>query len=127
MYQRFCRFRTLKTRAKLLKNLRRRGKFNWDFESRPFFTPQLVRWASHWDGKHRQRWYLEEEKKAANAAEEAEAKKVGPVEEEGFELSAREKEWKEKMEIMRKRIEKDPYEAIFGQVPYSTDNSPSSH
>ena len=35
--------------------------------------------------------------------------------EEGYELSKREKEWKEQMEAMRKRIEQDPYEAIFGK------------
>ena len=35
--------------------------------------------------------------------------------EDGMELSQREKIWKEQMEKMRKRIESDPYEAIFGK------------
>ena len=36
-------------------------------------------------------------------------------EDEGFELSHREKVWKEQMEAVRRRIESDPYEAIFGK------------
>ncbi|KAK3115119.1 hypothetical protein LTR53_005850 [Teratosphaeriaceae sp. CCFEE 6253] len=48
LYARFTRFRTLQTRAKLLEKLKRRGKFEWDLDQRPFFTPkQGLRAASH--------------------------------------------------------------------------------
>ena len=113
IYHRFSRVRTLKTRAKLLKNLRRRGKFEWDVDSKPFFTPEHVRFASHWDAKGRRQWYLNDDPDGKKDAVEKDGGEEW--EGEGHELSKREKVWKEQMEAMRKRIEQDPYEAIFGK------------
>lgn len=112
IYQRYARIHTLKTRAKLLQKLRRRGSFQWDVDSKPFFTPRHLRWASHWKGRQ---WYTSDDPKQKvkdEAAVEGEGKRL---EEDGYELSKREKEWKEQMEAMRKRIAQDPYEAIFGK------------
>lgn len=116
LYHRFHRIRTLKTRAKLLSKLRRRAKFDWDSNAATFFTPKHVRWASRWDGCSSRRKDLSDdlednlrEKKPAGREE------VEAGEERGYELSRREKVWKEQMERMRKRIESDPYEAIFGK------------
>lgn len=107
MFHRFARYRTLKTRAKLLDKLRRRGRWDWDANQQPFFNPKHVRLASH---INRPRWRPNEDKdgKAKETQEEA-------LDEDGFELSRREKEWKDQMEAMRKRIEQDPYEAVFGK------------
>lgn len=104
MYHRFTRYRTLRTRAKLLDKLRRRGRWDWDATQRPFFTPKHVRLAHH-IGRPRWRDYPDSEQQPGQEA----------VEEDGFELSQREKEWKDQMEAMRKRIEIDPYEAVFGK------------
>ncbi|KAK0290450.1 hypothetical protein LTR91_012130 [Friedmanniomyces endolithicus] len=117
-YQRFTRFRTMKTRAKLLEKLKRRGRFEWDLNQRPFFTPKHIRCASHFNsgrgGGGGPRWtpYSQE-----NDPEQDPARKQSNAKalEEGYELSQREKEWKERMEYMRKRIESDPYEAVFGK------------
>ncbi|KAF2159331.1 hypothetical protein M409DRAFT_60914 [Zasmidium cellare ATCC 36951] len=104
MYHRFTRYRTLRTRAKLLDKLRRRGRWDWDATQRPFFTPKHVRLAHHIG---RPRWSYHEDGKKQSSQEAAE--------EDGLELSQREKEWKDQMEAMRKRIEMDPYEAVFGK------------
>ncbi|KAK1037476.1 hypothetical protein LTS16_012862 [Friedmanniomyces endolithicus] len=117
-YQRFTRFRTMKTRAKLLEKLKRRGRFEWDLNQRPFFTPKHVRCASHFNsgrgGGGGPRWvpYTQE-----NDPEQDPGRKQSHAKalEESHELSQREKEWKERMEYMRKRIESDPYEAVFGK------------
>ncbi|CAK4033391.1 Hypothetical predicted protein [Lecanosticta acicola] len=106
MFHRFARYRTLKTRAKLLDKLRRRGRWDWDANQRPFFSPKHVRLASH-IGRPRWKMYGNEDGKEKTAEE--------ILEQEGFELSQREKEWKDQMEAMRKRIDQDPYEAIFGR------------
>ncbi|EME44035.1 hypothetical protein DOTSEDRAFT_71738 [Dothistroma septosporum NZE10] len=104
MFHRFTRYRTLKTRAKLLDKLRRKGRWNWDAEQRPFFSPKQVRLAHHIG---RPRWRCSEDGKEEKIKDDAE--------EDSHELSKREKEWKEQMESMRKRIEQDPYEAVFGR------------
>ncbi|KAK0324178.1 hypothetical protein LTR82_004615 [Friedmanniomyces endolithicus] len=117
-YQRFTRFRTMKTRAKLLEKLKRRGRFEWDLNQRPFFTPKHIRCASHFNsgrgGGGGPRWvpYSQE-----NDPEQEPGRKQNNAKalEESHELSQREKEWKERMEYMRKRIESDPYEAVFGK------------
>ncbi|EME79420.1 uncharacterized protein MYCFIDRAFT_79504 [Pseudocercospora fijiensis CIRAD86] len=107
MYYRLCKYRTLKTRAKLLEKLRRKGRWDWDVNQRPFFTSKHIRFASH---VGRPKWY------PRKGDEDAEEKKPEEIHEEnGFELSQREKEWKEQMEAMRKRVEQDPYEAVFGK------------
>lgn len=111
MYQRYARIRTLKTRAKLLKSIRRRGAFEWDVDFKPFFTPRHLRWASHWRGRQ---WYTNDDPKQ-KSKEEAAAEEEKKADEDGYELSKREKEWKEQMEDMRHRIAQDPYEAIFGK------------
>lgn len=110
-YQRYARIRTLKTRAKLLKNIRRRGAFEWDVGTKPFFTPRHLRWASHWRGRQ---WYNNDDPNE-QVKDEAAKEEEKRAEEDGYELSRREKEWKEQMEAMRKRIQQDPYEAIFGK------------
>ncbi|KAK4498950.1 hypothetical protein PRZ48_009461 [Zasmidium cellare] len=103
MYHRFTKYRTLRTRAKLFDKIRRRGRWDWDATQRPFFTPKHVRQAHHIG---RPRWVnFEDGKKQSNEA----------AKEDGFELSQREKEWKDQMEAMRRRIEMDPYEAVFGK------------
>ncbi|GAB7334438.1 hypothetical protein MBLNU13_g06441t1 [Cladosporium sp. NU13] len=108
LYPRFIRHRTLKTRAKLLKAVRRRQQFEWDAEAKPFLGPRHVRNASYWDGTSRPRWArrgVENEEKQNNRDPAA----------EGYELSDKEKEWKKQMDAIRKRIEVDPYEAVFGK------------
>lgn len=100
----------MKTRAKLLRNIRRRGKYDWDSNALDFFTPKHVRWASRWDGgggRYRRPWYLNLDPDQKEDAQNGEEK--------GYELSHREKIWKEQMEAMRKKINIDPYEAIFGK------------
>lgn len=107
-FHRVTRIRTLKTRAKILDRLRRRSRFLWDSNAdRPFFTPKHIRFASHFNSRG-PRWGQEDGKKKRKIGEEGEG-------EDGYELSPREREWKERMEFMRKRIESDPYEAIFGK------------
>lgn len=108
LYPSFIRHRTLKTRAKLLKAVRRRQQFEWDAEAKPFLGPKHVRNASYWDGTNRPRWArrcVENEEKQGNRDSAA----------EGYELSDKEKAWKQQMEAIRKRIEVDPYEAVFGK------------
>ena len=110
-YHRFNRIRTLKTRAKLLEKLRRRGKFNWDLDQRPFFTPKHIRWASHWGDSGsggRRRWPSDDVSKD-------ESQNDGEVGQDGYELSQREKAWQEQVERLRQRVASDPYEAIFGK------------
>ena len=110
VFHRFIRFRTLKTRAKLLEKLRRHGRWNWDAEERPFFTSKHIRLASHFNGNGRPRWSRFDENEPARKQDAENA-----AEEEGYELSQREKEWKDQMDAMRKRLEQDPYEAVFGK------------
>ncbi|PIA92552.1 hypothetical protein CB0940_04094 [Cercospora beticola] len=108
MYHRMTRYRTLKTRAKMLDKLRRRGRWDWDLLQRPFLTPKHIRWASH---VGRPRWAPEQEQDKQN--HKAQARKS--AEDDGIELSQRERQWKEHMEALRKRINEDPYEAVFGR------------
>ncbi|KAK3678261.1 hypothetical protein LTR78_001556 [Recurvomyces mirabilis] len=105
MYHRFTRYRTMKTRAKLIEKFKRRANF-YDADQRPFFTPKHIRFASHFNG--RGRWPLNHVR--AQPASEQDAQR-----EDGYELSQREQEWKERMEYMRKQIQNDPYEAVFGK------------
>ncbi|KAK6420449.1 hypothetical protein LTR81_006447 [Elasticomyces elasticus] len=107
LFQRFTRFRTMKTRAKLLEKLKRRGRFEWDLNARPFFTPRHmhIREASHFNGSGRGRW----------PTYRPDGSREDGTTEVGHELSQREKEWKERMEAMRKQIERDPYQAVFGR------------
>ncbi|TKA65409.1 hypothetical protein B0A55_10742, partial [Friedmanniomyces simplex] len=120
VYQRFTRYRTMKTRAKLLEKLKRRGRFEWDLNQRPFFTPKHIRFASHFNsgrggGGGGPRWppYNPENDHEQDPARKQSSAKA--LEDSNYELSQREKEWKERMEYMRKRIENDPYEAVFGK------------
>ena len=110
----------MKTRAKLLRKLQRRGKFEWEGHGAEFFTPKHVRWATRWDGPGGRRpWWIyaahESDATGRDITKEGKNGKEVEGEESGFELSQREKIWKEQMERMRKRIESDPYEAIFGK------------
>lgn len=106
MFYRFNRSRSLKTRAKQIDKLRRKSRWDWDANQRPFFNAKHVRCASHFGGPKYNPPKLDAEgKKSARAFGE----------EDGFELTEGEKKWKENMERMRKRIEQDPYEAVFGK------------
>jgi hypothetical protein len=69
--------------------------------------PKHVRNASHWDGTNRQRWTR------CITGEEKQGKRDSNA--EGYELSDKEKAWKKQMDAIRKRIEVDPYEAVFGK------------
>ncbi|KAK5138198.1 hypothetical protein LTR08_004893 [Meristemomyces frigidus] len=116
LYQRFARHRTLKTRAALLDKVKRRGKFDWDHAQTPYFTPKHIRWASHCNGRSGPPWQRSTYDKYGDKvpkprAGEAEAGK----EDARYELSAREREWKERLEGMRQKINQDPYEAVFGK------------
>lgn len=106
LYPRLIRHRTLKTRAKLLKTLRRRQQFEWDPEIKPLVSDKHVRSASNWAGGPR-KW----DKYRSNQETQEEPEENN----DGRELSDREKAWKKRMESMRKRIESDPYEAVFGK------------
>ena len=108
LYPRFIRHRTLKTRAKLLKAVRRRQQFEWDAEAKPFLGPRHVRNASYWDGTVRPRW-------ARRGVDNEEKQSSRDPAAEGYDLSDKEKEWKKQMDAIRKRIEVDPYEAVFGK------------
>ncbi|KAH9824449.1 Serine-threonine rich protein [Teratosphaeria destructans] len=129
LYHRFNRVRTLKTRAKLMEKLRRRGKFDWDASQRPFFSPRdvcasiacavrvladlpQIRFASHWNGR---RWNSRQPEDAKRAARKSGEALKAAEDDISYELSRREKEWKDQMESMRKRVEQDPYEAVFGK------------
>ena len=113
----------MKTRAKLLRKLQRRGKFEWEGNGADFFTPKHVRWATRWDGPGGKRpWWIYPandlfHKDSSGRLKDKDGKIIPDAEGEdaGLELSQREKIWKAQMEMMRKRIETDPYEAIFGK------------
>lgn len=90
----------------MLDKLRRKGKWDWDAVQRPFFTPKHIRWASH-VGKPK--WTPEQEPRDRTSKAERDEHH------DGFELSQREREWKDHMEALRKRINQDPYEAVFGR------------
>ncbi|KAI7637856.1 hypothetical protein KC343_g486 [Hortaea werneckii] len=48
-YHRYAKYHTVKSRAKLLKSLKRRSKFEWDCNHRPFFSPRHIRFASNFN------------------------------------------------------------------------------
>jgi phage host-nuclease inhibitor protein Gam len=91
----------------LLKTFRRRQQFDWSAEVEPFTGPRHVRYASHWDGTNKPR--------AARCSENEEKQGKRDTSAEGYQLSEREKAWKKQMDAFRKRIEADPYEAVFGK------------
>ncbi|KAM0715077.1 hypothetical protein Q7P37_009542 [Cladosporium fusiforme] len=108
LYPRFVRHGGLKSRAKLLKTVRRRQQSEWDADLKPIVGQKQVRYASHWGGNGRSRWpgsFFENEDNQNKRHEK----------EYGSELSEREKAWEKQIEAMRKRIESDPYEAVFGK------------
>jgi hypothetical protein len=107
VYPRSIRHREIKIRAKLLRTLRRRQQYDWDVAAKPYLSTKHVRYASHWDGTNRQR-------RGKNNENDDEQPKRDTIS-EGHELSEREKAWKQQMETMRKRVEADPYEAVFGK------------
>ncbi|RMY46383.1 hypothetical protein D0865_09320 [Hortaea werneckii] len=117
-YHRYAKYHTIKSRAKLLKSLKRRSKFEWDCNQRPFFSPRHIRFASHFNrGGPGSTWNQFARNQSGKHQAKAQEKPTRDDEDgsEGYELSQREKEWKERMEFMRKRIEQDPYEAVFGK------------
>ncbi|KAI7280905.1 hypothetical protein KC352_g6592 [Hortaea werneckii] len=117
-YHRYAKYHTVKSRAKLLKSLKRRSKFEWDCNQRPFFSPRHIRFASNFNrGGPGSTWNQFARNQSGNQQAKAQEKPTRDDSDsnEGYELSQREKEWKERMEFMRKRIEQDPYEAVFGK------------
>lgn len=90
----------------MLDKLRRKGKWDWDALQRPFFAPKHIRCASH-VGKPK--WTPEQESRDCTSKAERDEHH------DGLELSQREREWKDHMEALRKRINQDPYEAVFGR------------
>lgn len=117
-YHRYAKYHTVKSRAKLLKSLKRRSKFDWDCNQRPFFSPRHIRFASHFNrGGPGSTWNQFARNQSGNQQAKAQEKPTRDDDDgsEGYELSQREKEWKERMEFMRKRIEQDPYEVVFGK------------
>ncbi|KAI7494438.1 hypothetical protein KC367_g8006 [Hortaea werneckii] len=117
-YHRYAKYHTVKSRAKLLKSLKRRSKFEWDCNQRPFFSPRHIRFASHFNrGGPGSTWNQFARNQSGNQQPKAQEKPTRDDSDssEGYELSQREKEWKERMQFMRKRIEQDPYEAVFGK------------
>ncbi|KAI7165407.1 hypothetical protein KC352_g26230, partial [Hortaea werneckii] len=117
-YHRYAKYHTVKSRAKLLKSLKRRSKFEWDCNHRPFFSPRHIRFASNFNrGGPGSTWNQFARNQSGNQQAKAQEKPTRDDSDsnEGYELSQREKEWKERMEFMRKRIEQDPYEAVFGK------------
>ncbi|GAB1744096.1 hypothetical protein NU219Hw_g1127t1 [Hortaea werneckii] len=117
-YHRYAKYHTVKSRAKLLKSLKRRSKFEWDCNQRPFFSPRHIRFASHFNrGGPGSTWNQFARNQSGNQQAKSQEKPTRDDDDgsEGYELSQREKEWKERMEFMRKRIEQDPYEAVFGK------------
>ncbi|KAI7019891.1 hypothetical protein KC355_g2920 [Hortaea werneckii] len=117
-YHRYAKYHTVKSRAKLLKSLKRRSKFEWDCNQRPFFSPRHIRFASHLNrGSPGSTWNQFARNQSGKQQAKAREKPTRDDDDgsEGYELSQREKEWKERMEFMRKRIEQDPYEAVFGK------------
>lgn len=114
----YHRRRALKTRSRLLERLRHKSKFDWDLTQRPFFNSKHIRWASHWNGRNGPKWHRywpEEGAPKQREGEEEGGNKVEAPESNGSVLSQREKLWKQQMEAMRNRIERDPYEAVFGK------------
>lgn len=88
-----------------MKSIRRRNKWDLGGDRELFFSPRHIRLASHYNGdSSNKRWKRQVDEEDNNEQEN-----------DGYELSEREKVWKEQMERMRKRIEIDPYEAIFGR------------
>ncbi|KAI7364444.1 hypothetical protein KC354_g5677 [Hortaea werneckii] len=117
-YHRYAKYHTVKSRARLLKSLKRRSKFEWDCNQRPFFSPRHIRFASQFNrGGPGSTWNQFARNQPGNQQAKAQEKPTRDDDDvnEGYELSQREKEWKERMEFMRKRIEQDPYEAVFGK------------
>ncbi|KAI7465020.1 hypothetical protein KC357_g7748 [Hortaea werneckii] len=117
-YHRYAKYHTVKSRAKLLKSLKRRSKFEWDCNQRPFFSPRHIRFASHFNrGGPGSTWNQFARNQSGNQQPKAQEKPTRDDSDssKGYELSQREKEWKERMQFMRKRIEQDPYEAVFGK------------
>nr|POE87874.1 hypothetical protein CFP56_11103 [Quercus suber] len=111
-YQRSHHVRSLKTRAKLRAILRRRGKFEWDVLQKPFFTAKHIRWASHWNGPGSKSHWPQQiyDDKTQDKRDE-----VKPTKDQNYELSHGEKKWKDLMGSMRRRIDENPYEAVFGK------------
>lgn len=95
----------MKTRAKQIDKLRRRSRWDWDPAQRPFFNAKHIRFASHFGSPKYHPRKLDDETKKSNQE----------FTQDGFELTEGEKKWKEDMERMRKRVEQDPYEAVFGK------------
>ncbi|GAB7362968.1 hypothetical protein MBLNU230_g3263t1 [Neophaeotheca triangularis] len=110
-YYRLNRYHTLKNKAKLIASVKRRSKLHWDNGVKPFFSPKHARWASHWGQRPPGARYRYENDDPARVEESVENRRKG-IE---LELSSREKAWKDQMERMRKRVEQDPYEAVFGK------------
>ncbi|KAK4967518.1 hypothetical protein LTR28_002784, partial [Elasticomyces elasticus] len=109
-FHRFSAKRAAHCRAELLKSLRRRSQLIRDTADQETSSWGWRR-ASTW-GKPGVRW-SRSEKSAAKLGE-------GREKQDDYDLSGRELRWREKMEDMKRRIEEDPYTAVFGKqfVPF---------
>lgn len=107
LYPRLNRHHTMKARAKLARSVRRRQHFDWDVDAKPFVGPKHVRLASHWNGRYGPRW--------GRYNENQDNQNKNDIDNNEHELNEREKAWKKDLENLRKRIESDPYEAVFGK------------
>ncbi|KAK4980837.1 hypothetical protein LTR66_010332, partial [Elasticomyces elasticus] len=104
-FHRFSAKRAAHCRAELLKSLRRRSQLIRDTADQETSSWGWRR-ASTW-GKPGVRW-SRSEKSAAKLGE-------GREKQDDYDLSGRELRWREKMEDMKRRIEEDPYTAVFGK------------
>jgi hypothetical protein len=92
MFYQCVRFRTMKSRSKLLDKMRRRSKWDCDATHQPLFAAKQLRLFSHAGRLF---------KKHSDCAIHRQ-----------YELTKAEMEWEQ---AMRKKLEEDPYEAIFGK------------
>lgn len=107
MFYRFNRYRSLKTRAKQIDKLRRQSRWDWDAAQRPFFNAKHVRCASHFGSPKYHPRKLD--------GDDNRGRRPVFAEEDSSKLTEGEKMWEKEMERLRTRIERDPYETVFGK------------
>jgi hypothetical protein len=117
LYLHFVRRRNIKARVKLIDRARRYSKFDWDINKRPYLPAdsKQVRHASHCLGRG-PRWPRHDRHDNGKLHKADPFKPAKEAEEDiDHELIREEKRWKEQLKAMRKRIDEDPYEALFGK------------
>ncbi|KAK6436087.1 hypothetical protein LTR95_007725 [Oleoguttula sp. CCFEE 5521] len=101
-YHRYNTYRDLKDRVRLMKAVSRRAQFNWDVSSRPLFSPRYGRCGTEESGKKAEGEEYELTQKEREWKAQMEGLRRGDL-------------WREQMEVLRKRVEQDPYETVFGK------------